>query len=334
MNKRLLGFKNKNNYLRHLTELFSLHCSQFVYTGLPDTIPAEWLELFLAINGTVGIGEVKELENRELYTAIGSYNGNYNGYLPDSYTAAVLGIGEISGKWYGKDKTIIVGKNNLLGQPEYDIPFTAEVLTQIDISESVNVIFSRLSRIPIVDNDTQKQAIESAIKSIVKGDIFAVANKTIKSKFDEFLEGAKEAAENNKFLDLVDVDKINGLQYLNQYRDNVLKRYLARRGYMIQTTSKLAQQTNAEIHGSDSYALLYPQEQLKCRQDICKAIGELKGLEVSVDFNPILKKVFNDYFAPPEVSKPEETGEESGEQTEETNTEEVEDNDDTQSSNS
>lgn len=323
MNKRLLGFKNKNNYLRHLVDLFGLQCGQFVYKGLPDTLPAEYIELYLTINGTVAIGKVSD--SSDLYAALGSYNGDYNGYLPQNYTAAVLGIGEITGKWFGADKTIVVGKNNLQGAPEFDIPFTADVLTQIDISEAVNVIFSRLSRIPIADNDTQKAAIESAIKSIVKGDIYAVANRNVKSKFDEFLEGTAKELSEGRFVDLVDVDKINGLQYLNQYRDNVLKRFLSKRGYMIQTTSKLAQQTNAEIHGSDSYALLYPLEQLEQRKTMCDNINSLYGLEVSVDFNPVLKKVYDDYFAPPEVSKPEETGEQSEET--ENNPEEVGDND-------
>ena len=77
MNKRLLGFKNKNNYLRHLIDLFGLQCGQFVYKGLPDTLPAEYIELYLAINGTVAIGKVSELGDKsDLYAAIGRHNGD------------------------------------------------------------------------------------------------------------------------------------------------------------------------------------------------------------------------------------------------------------------
>ena len=308
MNKRdkqLLGFKNTNNYLRHLVTLFSLQCSQFVYEGLPETLPQEFLEYYLALNGTIAIGKVTELgDSSDLYIAMGAYNGNYNGYLPEEYTAAVTGIGEISGKWYGDNKTIVVGKNNLMGSPEFDIPFTAEVLSQVDISEKVNVIFARLSRIPYADNDTEKTGIETAIKAIVEGDIYAVANRNVKSKFEEFLEQSK--VETDKFLDLVDVDKINGLQYLNQYRDNVMKRFLSRRGYMVQTTSKLAQQTNSEIHGSDSYALLYPLEQLRERQKMVKNINSLFGTSITVRFNEILEKVYRDYMTDPEDKQPDD----------------------------
>ena len=331
MNKRdkqLLGFKNTNNYLRHLVTLFSLQCSQFVYEGLPETLPQEFLEYYLALNGTIAVGKVTELgESSDIYLAMGAYNGNYNGYLPVEYTAAVTGVGEISGKWYGADKTIIVGKNNLMGAPEFDIPFTAEVLSQVDISEKVNVIFARLSRIPYADNDTEKTGIESAIKAIVEGDVYAVANRNVKSKFEEFLEQSK--VETDKFLDLVDVDKINGLQYLNQYRDNIMKRFLSRRGYMVQTTSKLAQQTNSEIHGSDSYALLYPLEQLREREKMVKSINSLFGTSITVHFNEILEKVYSDYMTGPEETKQTENTEktEDIEKTEETKTEEGEDND-------
>ena len=308
MNKRdkqLLGFKNTNNYLRHLVTLFSLQCSQFVYEGLSETLPQEFLEYYLALNGTIAIGKVTELgDSSELYIAMGAYNGNYNGYLPEEYTAAVTGIGEISGKWYGDNKTIVVGKNNLMGSPEFDIPFTAEVLSQVDISEKVNVIFARLSRIPYADNDTEKTGLETAIKAIVEGDIYAVANRNVKSKFEEFLEQSK--VETDKFLDLVDVDKINGLQYLNQYRDNIMKRFLSRRGYMVQTTSKLAQQTNSEIHGSDSYALLYPLEQLRERQKMVKNINSLFGTSITVRFNEILEKVYRDYMTDPDDKQPDD----------------------------
>ena len=34
-----------------MTELFELQIHQFEYDGLPDTLPAEWLEFYMLING-------------------------------------------------------------------------------------------------------------------------------------------------------------------------------------------------------------------------------------------------------------------------------------------
>lgn len=294
MKKKILEFKNRDNLFRHMCQLFELQIHQFEYTGLPDTIPPEFLEFYLLINGTVAIGHADNSD--EIYCAVGSYTGNYNGYLPTEYAAAVLDIGEIRGFWYGKDKNIVVGKNNNFRSPEFDIPFTANVLTQVDISEDCNVLFSRFIKLPFADNDKEKEQIISAIKSIIKGDITAVATRYTADSFEKFIEGG---IEKEKFLDLVDVDKINGLQYLNQYRDNIVKRFLSRRGYMVQVTSKLAQQTSTEMHGADSYSFLYPLNQLKARQQMCEEINSVFGLNVSVEFNPILKKVYKDFMTEP-----------------------------------
>ena len=294
MKKKILDFKNRDNLFRHMCQLFELQIHQFEYTGLPDTIPPEFLEFYLLINGTVAIGHADNSD--EIYCAVGSYTGNYNGYLPTEYAAAVLDIGEIRGFWYGKDKNIVVGKNNNFRAPEFDIPFTANVLTQVDISEDCNVLFSRFIKLPFADNDKEKEQIISAIKSIIKGDITAVASRDTADSFEKFIEGG---IEKEKFLDLVDVDKINGLQYLNQYRDNIVKRFLSRRGYMVQVTSKLAQQTSTEMHGADSYSFLYPLNQLKARQQMCEEINSVFGLNVSVDFNPILKKVYKNFMTEP-----------------------------------
>ena len=151
------------------------------------------------------------------------------------------------------------------------------------------------------------------------------ANMITTDKFDEFLEQSR--VEGEKFLDLVDVDKINGLQYLNQYRNNIMKRFLSRRGYMVQTTSKLAQQTNSEIHGSDSYALLYPLEQLRERKKMVESINSLFGTSITVRFNEILEKVYKDYMSDPEETVETKTEETEETKTEETKTEEGEDND-------
>ena len=307
--KRIQEFKNDNNLFRILCELFEMQITQFVYDGLPDTIPAEFLEFYMLINGTCAIGKADNGDG-EIYCAVGSYNDDYNGYLPKGYTAAVIDIGEISGDWYGKNKSIVVAKNKVLGSREMDIPFTAEILTQVDISEQCNVIFSRFCRLPFADTDKEKSAIESAIQSIIKGDLTAIASRDIDTTFEKYLNDS--IRKDDKFLDLVDVDKIDGLQYLNQYRDNVLKRFLLRRGYMVQTTAKLAQQTNSEIHGFDSYSLLYPLQQLKQREKMCTEMNELFGLNVSVSFNPILQKVYRDYLTDPEPNEPTEQDDPDG----------------------
>lgn len=304
--------------------LMEIDLSEFVYKGLPDTVPAEFMEAGYRMNGTVCFGKVRELgESSPIYCAPGAYNGDYNGYLPDSYTAAVLGVGEISGRWYGDSPEVVVGCNNLMRAPDFDIVNTAESLAEIELSEAINVIFSRFLRIPYADNETERDAILAAIDNIIKGNIKAY---TSRNAIKEYLTSGTLGAKADKFLDLVDVDKVRDLQYLTQYRDNKLKQYLMRRGYMFNVTSKLAQQTTDEIHGSDTIAMIYPLEQLECRRRTIEKCNELFGWEASVDLNPLLKRTLEDILADPEQDGDDEPPAEETEETEETTGEEAGEN--------
>ncbi|MBO7551346.1 MAG: hypothetical protein J6T62_07475 [Fibrobacter sp.] len=290
-------------------QLWEIVMNQFEYKGLPESLPAEWIEAILLTNGTVGIGEYKG----KLYAAAGSYMGDINGYIPSEYIAVIPAIGDMegeakaSGAYDIKGKpndTIVVGWNNTGYTPEFELLDTAQALCEGRTSEDINVIFSRLLRIPVVSDSKAKAVVESAIRSILKGDIEAVASSL---KFDDLLEGQKQL----EFLDLVDVKDVDKLQYLNQYMDNILKRFMRRHGFSMNITNKLAQQTNAEMHGADSFSMIYPLIQLKYRKQMIdnlnRIFGEKYGFEASVEFSELLKneydKVIN--YIPDELNEKE-----------------------------
>lgn len=290
-------------------QLWEIVMNQFEYKGLPESLPAEWIEAILLTNGTVGIGEF----NGKLYAAAGSYMGDINGYIPSDYIAVIPAIGdmegeaEASGAYDIKGKpndTIVVGWNNTGYTPEFELLDTAQALCEGRTSEDINVIFSRLLRIPVVSDSKAKAVVESAIRSILKGDIEAVASSL---KFDDLLEGQKQL----EFLDLVDVKDVDKLQYLNQYMDNILKRFMRRHGFSMNITNKLAQQTNAEMHGADSFSMIYPLIQLKYRKQMIdnlnRIFGEKYDFTASVEFSELLKneydKVIN--YIPDELNEKE-----------------------------
>lgn len=261
-------------------EMLTDALSTFVYDGLPETLPAEWLEGNLITNGTVGVGKI----DGKLYCAAGGYCGNYNGYLPDHYRAEVLNKGQLYGEW-GKD--LVVGWNNAIRTPDLDIWHTADMLTEVDISERIVTVFTRLLRIPKAKDDAEKEAIEEAIKSLLKGDLTAVASS---NTLQDLVGSASDA---DRFLDLVDPQQVDQLQYLNQYRDNLIKRFMQRRGHSMTITSKLAQQTNAEMHGADSYSMIYPLQQLHYRQLMCNNINRLFGTSITVELSELVKNNYD-----------------------------------------
>lgn len=259
--------------------------STFIYKDLPDTLPVEWLEGYLVSTGHVGIGKVEG--SGPLYCAPGSWTGDYNGYMPTEYRALVIGKGQIAGT---VGENIVVGWNNAIRRPDFDIWHTADMLTEVDISEKIVTIFTRLLRIPKAKSDAEKEAIEEAIKALLVGDLTAVAS-------DNTLQDLMGSSSDDRFLDLIDPQQVDQLQYLNQFRDNLLKRFMQRRGHSMTVTSKLAQQTNAEMHGADSYSMIYPLQQLHYRQrmleDIKRVFPDDISPDASVEFSDIVKNQYD-----------------------------------------
>ena len=297
--------------LMYYIELWQVLMSQFEYEGLPDSLPAEWIEGILISNGSVGIGE----RDGNLYCAAGGYVGQINGYLPENYVAQVPAIGQIEGEAESPasydisgipGQTIVVGWNNASHTPDFDLIDTAAALTEGRTSEDVNVIFSRLLRIPVARNSKEKAMIESAINAILEGRIEAVSGE-IKT----LSEIVNDTSEPIQCLDLVDVKDVDKLQYLNQYMDNMLKRFMRRHGCSMNITNKLAQQTNAEMHGADDYSMIYPMQQLHYREkmikDLNRIYGEKYDFRASVRFSEIMKnnydKVIN--YIPDELNEKE-----------------------------
>jgi GrpB-like predicted nucleotidyltransferase (UPF0157 family) len=107
------------------------------------------------------------------------------------------------------------------------------------------------------------------------------------------LQTAVNGVPDRQFLDLIDVKDVDKLQYLNQYHDNILKRFMQRHGHAMQITSKLAQQTNAEMHGADDISMTIPLQELKYRKKLAEMLNKYYELNVSVDFGELLKNNYD-----------------------------------------
>lgn len=267
--------KKKFEEALHFNNLYNARVSMFAYDGLPDTLKAEFIEGMFITQGTCGVGII----NGGLYTGVGGYCGNIVNFIPEEYQFTNVGIGELRGK-VGKD--IVVGWNDATASPDWNLLQYASIFTEIDVSERLNVLFARLLRIPKVGDNKERKAIEDAILDLLEGRPTAVTSPNVLSNY---IEGK----EDNKFLDLADDNKIDKLQYLNQYRDNVLKRFFTLYGQGMQNTAKLAQQTTDELHGNDGVSMILPLQMLKKREDWVKEVNSVFGTNITVDFSEAWK---------------------------------------------
>ena len=302
-------FLKENRSLYNWLYLWNFMNSQFIYEGLPDTLPAEYIEGYLMSCGTVGVGEI----DGKLYAGSGGYVGEINGYLPTDYEFTPLSKKSIRGYAVGvgcnnepaEGVKIVVGWNNSMRSPDMDIFDMSNTITELQTSEDINVIFSRLLRIPIARNSKEEAQINAAIKAIIEGRIEAVSSAL--ESLDTLINGERPM----QFLDLVDTKDVDKLQYLNQFHDNKLKRFFQRHGYSYNITNKLAQQTNAEMHGGDDVSIIYPLQQLKYRRifidNLNRVFGDKYGFKASVDFGEILKNAYDKVvnYIPDELNEKE-----------------------------
>ena len=286
-NMKAIQRQNFNN-VDHFCELVEVLQTKFKYNGMQDgDPPPEYIEKYLITTGLCGFGICTESGRFEgdLIACHGSLSGDYDPYYNGTQFEGVYSTGNISGV---RGETVAVGFNNTLHAPDFDVLRTESILTSIDVSEGLNVLFSRLLKIPVVKDNKDKEAIETVIKSLLKGDFGAVVSKNL---FSEMADGRTLL----EMLELTDVKDVDHLQYLNQYRDNVMKRFYLRHGHSLQNTGKIAQQSSDEIHGLDSVSLIYVNNQLEERRKMCDEVNRIFGRKWSVDFSDIWKKNLEEF---------------------------------------
>lgn len=255
----------------HFNNLFNVLLARFDWSGLPENIPQEFLEGILITNGTVGLG--RDLNGTGLLWAVpGSYNDEIVGYLPTNYHGQCTNV-RVDGK-VGEE--VAVGWNNSTLKPDIILMQFASILADIDVSEKCNVHYARDSKIPKAHDEKEKQAILTAIKNIREGKLDAIVSDNIHAK--ELIEGIPE----ENILELTDIRDIDKLQYLNQYRDNIIKRFFLIYGQKTQVTSKLAQMSVDEANSNDSLSMILTLDALRQREKFCDECNRLFGLTMSV----------------------------------------------------
>lgn len=255
----------------HFFNMLNVLTSMFEYNNLPETIRPEILESLLISEGTVGVGKI----DGKLWCGPGGYCGEIIAMIPSEYQITVVGKGHIQGK-VGEDMAVCW--NNNTATPDISVIQFASILGEIDVSEKINVLFSRLLRIPKAKDEKDKLAIEAAIKAIMNGNVEAVVSGNIR---DELFEVESETG----FLDLVDVKDVDKLQYLAAYRDEIIKRFFQLYGQDLHTNSKRAQQSVEEISGTDAVCMIIPVQKLQQRRRFCEQMNEIFGTNVTVDFS-------------------------------------------------
>lgn len=179
-------FKNKKESINNeISYMLNRTQSMFQYTGLPETIPARMLELYLQINGNVCISEITENDLSRvtepgikpgLYAFTGSLGGEPSPYyMPTVYTVANPAL-HLS-RQYNIDIDCVVIPNDscYVGLiPMFSKFATAKI--ENELSLIISMYNSRIATLISSGNDETKKSAELYLKRIIDGEPGVIAD--------------------------------------------------------------------------------------------------------------------------------------------------------------
>lgn len=263
--------KNEVRYQTYFNIFLNILLDMFEWEGLPETVPARFLECILHSKGEVFVG--RESEGKPIVAAMGSLTGEVDDYGLGTECIAVTPRQSLQGE---RNKDVAYGINNKTATPDSLLYWLASMLGANDRSMELISIYSRLLKIPKVSDEKDKQMFDELINKLIDGDPKAFASKNV---LNDMLEGCEAT------LELSDPQMAEKLQYLSRFADDIIKRFYNFYGQPLQTQNKAAQSISDELHGMDSVSFILPLQMLQCRQDLADNINKIFGTEVSVRFS-------------------------------------------------
>lgn len=247
----------------------------FEWTGLPDTIPAKFMELMLQVNGYSCIAK----HNDELY----AFYGGLGGY-PDPYYQPTQCV--VANPALNFSKTFEIGKDCVLMRNDVLmlglLPLFrryATAMVENDISFRMASINTRISALVTAPDDNTKEAAEEYFHKIEDGELGAIGD-------NPFLEGIKAQPYSNSlrtFTDLIEYQQYLKASWYNEIGLNA--NYNMKREKLSTTESQM---------NNDALLPLVDQ-MLRSRQEAAEQINEMFGTDIHVEFASSWEKLVQEF---------------------------------------
>lgn len=167
----------KRSYNAHLSYMLNRTQSMFRWEGLPDSIPARSLELYLQMQGSCGIAEV----SGELYALIGSLGGEPDPYyMPTLFVTANPAL-KLSREYrIGKDCVVIPNDALYMGLLPMFERYAAQMV-EAELTLNIALINSRMPIFFEAFDDRTKAAAEKVMLDMKDGKLSVVGSKGLGS---------------------------------------------------------------------------------------------------------------------------------------------------------
>lgn len=268
----------KRSIYNYVMLMFDRTNQMFEYTGLPDTIPAYMLELYLQINGHVCVTEVEG----KLYALPGGLGGAPDPYYrPTLYVAANPGLGFSKslrilnhlppfGKQAYQGECVLVRNDTNLRGLFYLFSRFATELAENDVSIRAAQINSRQQTMIAASTDSQIASANAYYDNLEKGKITAVADQA-------FLDGVKVSNVStqgaNSIIQLIELQQYLKASWYNEIGLNA--NFNMKREYL----------SEEELRSSTDVLLPLIDNMLSCREEAISAINSTYGTNITVKKN-------------------------------------------------
>lgn len=251
----------------------------FEYDGLPETIPAYMMELFLQVNGHVGIIE----HEGNLYALPGGLGGAPDPYYrPTLYIIANPGLGisvscsienhlpPFNNNQAAQSKCVVMKNDTNMRGLFYMFTRYATELAENDVSIRCAQINSRAQTFIAATTDSQIASANAYLDNLEKGKITAVADQAFLDGINAVNVSTQSA---NSIIQLIELQ-----QYLKASWYNDI-------GLNANFNMKREYQSEEELQANTDVLLPLIDDMLRCREDAVSVINSTFGTSISVRKN-------------------------------------------------
>ena len=271
----------------HADELRQLHYSMFEYGNLPDTVDPFYIEEYLQSGEPQGYIAWWRLNASEtspgfpegsLIVSSASLGTDLNPYGEGTEVIAVTANGKERRFRSRYEDDVVVGFNNILKTPCYDIEVDAETLSEVDISLLYLIHYTRLYPIFKAADEKTRDKIITAFKNMEVGKPLTIIDQPLLEELGIETQSIKTETLTNPELAKV-------IQFTSKLREDIKRWHFTKYGQTINSSSKLAQETVDEVNGAVSASLIIPLSMLAARRAMIDEVNRKFGTDITVDFS-------------------------------------------------
>lgn len=268
----LYNFRDKKQNIFDLTMYMLIRTgSMFKWSGLPDTIPECFLEMYLQVNGFACIA--KDPETDKLYAFFGGLGG-----VPDAYYQPTECV--VANPYLNLSKSYKIGEDCIIIRNDKFfhglIPLFnkyASMLAENELSLNMASINTRIQQAISAGDDRSKESAELFLKKLVEGDIAVLADNA-------FLDN-----ESIKTLPFSNTGSSGVIGDLIEYEQYIKASWFNELGLNANYNMKREALNSAESSINDDILFPMVDELLKMRKDGAEKVNAMFGTSISVELN-------------------------------------------------